>query len=175
MNLPTWITVSRLLGVPIVLILLLDPTSARAWTASGIFLVAAGTDWIDGYLARRLDQVTELGKFLDPLVDKLLVLAPLLALVELGKVPAWGVFIILARELTIAGWRVNPTFQAQSVPGANIWGKVKTVSQIAAVTVLIAPLNETFQPLTLTLFWLAVVATCVSGILYLWPRSLSKD
>ena len=107
MNLPTWITVSRLLGVPLLLILLHQPTDRDRWISLVIFLVAAGTDWLDGYLARRLNQVTDLGKFLDPLVDKLLVLAPLLALVELGQVPGWGVFLILARELTIAGWRVS--------------------------------------------------------------------
>ena len=174
MNLPTWITVSRLLGVPCVLILLLDPTPARAWIALGVFLIAAGTDWVDGYLARRLNQVTELGKFLDPLVDKLLVLAPLLALVELGKVPAWGVFLILARELTIAGWRVNPTFQAQTVPGASIWGKAKTVIQIAAIACLLAPLSETWQLFAQILFWLAVAITCLSGMLYLLPQSQPK-
>ncbi|MEM9004973.1 MAG: CDP-diacylglycerol--glycerol-3-phosphate 3-phosphatidyltransferase [Cyanobacteria bacterium P01_F01_bin.86] len=174
MNLPTWITVSRLLGVPIVLTLLANPTPARAWVAVGVFLIAAGTDWVDGYLARRLDQVTELGKFLDPLVDKLLVLAPLLALIDLGKVPAWGVFLILARELTIAGWRVNPTFQSQSVPGANFWGKAKTVVQIGAIACLIAPLNNVWQPITLALFWLAVVLTCASGIMYLLPSSQSR-
>ena len=173
MNLPTWITVSRLLGVPIILILLLEPTPFRTWLALGTFLLAAGTDWVDGYLARRLNQVTELGKFLDPLVDKLLVLAPLLALTELNKVPAWGVFLILARELTIAGWRVNPAFQAQGVPGATVAGKVKTVAQIIAIAVLLAPLEETWQPLTLTLFWLAVAITYGSGALYLWPRSRS--
>ncbi|MGD1944194.1 MAG: CDP-diacylglycerol--glycerol-3-phosphate 3-phosphatidyltransferase [Leptolyngbyaceae cyanobacterium] len=171
MNLPTWITVSRLLGAPLVLILLLDPTPQRAWWAVGIFLVAASTDWVDGYLARRLDQVTELGKFLDPLVDKLLVLAPLLALVELNQVPAWGVFLILMRELAIAGWRVNPSFQTQSVPGANLWGKAKTVLQIIAVAFLLAPLPTAWQPLGLVLFWLSVVLTWVSGALYLWPRS----
>jgi CDP-diacylglycerol--glycerol-3-phosphate 3-phosphatidyltransferase len=76
MNIPTWITVSRLLGVPLLLLLLQTPTAAQRWWATGIFVVAASTDWLDGYLARRLNQVTELGKFLDPLVDKLLVLAP---------------------------------------------------------------------------------------------------
>lgn len=171
MNLPTWITVSRLLGVPIVLILLRHPTSTQAWIAVGVFVLAASTDWVDGYLARRLDQVTELGKFLDPLVDKLLVLAPLLALIELGKVPAWGVFIILARELTIAGWRVSSSFQTQAVPGANLWGKAKTVVQIIAIACLIAPLNEAWQPITQILFWAAVFLTCLSGALYLWPSS----
>jgi CDP-diacylglycerol--glycerol-3-phosphate 3-phosphatidyltransferase len=171
MNLPTWITVSRLLGVPLVLGLLLDPTPRRAWIAAAVFLLAASTDWVDGYLARRLDQVTELGKFLDPLVDKLLVLAPLLALIELGEIPAWGVFLILARELAIAGWRVNPTFQAQAVPGANLWGKAKTVLQIAAVTTLLAPLPTPWQPLAISLFWLSVLLTWISGAIYLWPRS----
>lgn len=171
MNLPTWITVSRLLGAPLVLILLLEPTPLRAWWAMGIFLVAASTDWVDGYLARRLNQVTELGKFLDPLVDKLLVLAPLLALIELGKVPAWGVFLILVRELGISGWRVNPTFQSQSVPGANLWGKSKTVVQIAAVACLIAPLPAPADRLGVWLFWASVGLTWVSGLLYVVPRS----
>lgn len=90
MNLPTWITLSRLLGVPFLLYLLREPTSLERWISLGIFLVAASTDWVDGYLARKLDRVTELGKFLDPLVDKLMVLAPLLALVELNQIPAWG-------------------------------------------------------------------------------------
>ncbi|WP_008311814.1 CDP-diacylglycerol--glycerol-3-phosphate 3-phosphatidyltransferase [Leptolyngbya sp. PCC 6406] len=169
MNLPTWVTLSRLLGVPIVLVLLAMPTPGRCWAAAGVFLLAAATDWVDGYLARRLDQVTELGKFLDPLVDKLLVLAPLLALVELGRVPGWGVFLLLARELTIAGWRVNPTFQAQQVPGANLWGKAKTVVQIVAVTLLILPLAAAGQEIAIATFWVAVALTWISGILYLQP------
>jgi CDP-diacylglycerol---glycerol-3-phosphate 3-phosphatidyltransferase len=167
MNLPTWITVSRLLGVPFLLYGMQVQTPAVRWWMVVIFLLAAGTDWLDGYLARRLNQVTELGKFLDPLVDKLLVLAPLIALVEWGRVPAWGVFLILARELTIAGWRVS----GQSVPGAAMWGKVKTVVQIIAIAVLIAPLGESFQSLGTGLFWLAVGLTWFSGALYLWPKS----
>ncbi|WP_448561186.1 CDP-diacylglycerol--glycerol-3-phosphate 3-phosphatidyltransferase [Trichothermofontia sp.] len=164
MNLPTWITVSRLLVVPFLLYGLQEPSDCLRWICLGIFLLAAGTDWVDGYLARRLNQVTDLGKFLDPLVDKLLVLAPLLALVELGQVPAWGVFLILARELTIAGWRVN---QAQ-ITGANLWGKLKTVTQIAAIALLIAPLPAGWQLPALGVFWLAVTLTIVSGVIYLW-------
>jgi CDP-diacylglycerol--glycerol-3-phosphate 3-phosphatidyltransferase len=136
-----------------------------------VFLVAAGTDWLDGYLARRLNQVTELGKFLDPLVDKLLVLAPLLALVELGQVPAWGVFLILARELTIAGWRVNPSLQGSTtIQGANVWGKLKTVSQILAIALLIAPLGETWRFPALVAFWVSVALTWISGAIYLLPQ-----
>ena len=171
MNLPTWVTVSRLLAIPPVLYGLHDPTPATRWIVVSIFLVAAGTDWVDGYLARRLNQVTDLGKFLDPLVDKLLVLAPLLALVELGMVPAWGVFLILARELTIAGWRVNPTLQGNTtITGANLWGKLKTISQIAAIALLIAPLSSDWHSFSLLLFWLSVALTLISGVIYLRPE-----
>jgi CDP-diacylglycerol--glycerol-3-phosphate 3-phosphatidyltransferase len=166
MNLPTWITFSRLLGVPLLLYLLYQPTAQLRWVSVVIFLVAAGTDWLDGYLARRLNQVTDLGKFLDPLVDKLLVLAPLLALIELGQVPAWGVFLILARELTVAGWRVSQT----TISGANIWGKLKTVSQIVAIALLIAPLPAVWTTPSLVAFWLSVLLTWVSGAIYLMPR-----
>ncbi|MDJ0703399.1 MAG: CDP-diacylglycerol--glycerol-3-phosphate 3-phosphatidyltransferase [Leptolyngbyaceae cyanobacterium MO_188.B28] len=174
MNLPTWITVSRLLGVPIILYVLLDPTPTYRWISVIIFLAAAGTDWLDGYLARRLNQITDLGKFLDPLVDKLLVLAPLLALVEMGEIPAWGVFLILARELTIAGWRVNPALQKGSgISGANLWGKVKTVVQMSAIAFLLAPLPEVWSIPSLTLFWISVGLTWISGAIYLWPVKLS--
>ncbi|MEM9948835.1 MAG: CDP-diacylglycerol--glycerol-3-phosphate 3-phosphatidyltransferase [Cyanobacteria bacterium P01_D01_bin.36] len=169
MNLPTWITFSRLLGVPIVLIALLDPTDARRWISVVAFVIFAGTDWLDGYLARKLNQVTDLGKFLDPLVDKLLVMAPLMALVGMGLVPAWGVFLILARELTISGWRVNPAFQKGSVPGAGMWGKVKTVVQIIAIALLLAPLSAPWPLVGVILFWVAVALTWISGLLYLRP------
>ena len=169
MNLPTWITVSRLLGVPILLYGLQSPTIETRWIMVAIFLVAAGTDWLDGYLARKLNQVTDLGKFLDPLVDKLLVLAPLMSLVELGQIPAWGVFMILARELTIAGWRVDPNLQ-KSVQGANFWGKLKTVSQILAIALLIAPLPQEWSVVTLSLFWISVALTWISGLIYLLPE-----
>jgi len=166
MNLPNWITFSRLLGVPFLLYGLQHSTVQARWICLGIFLVAAGTDWLDGYLARKLNQITDLGKFLDPLVDKLLVLAPLLALIELGEVPAWGVFLILARELTIAGWRVSKT----AISGANIWGKLKTVSQIVAIALLIAPLPDMWTIPSLVAFWISVILTLISGTIYLWPE-----
>lgn len=171
MNLPTWITFSRLLGVPFILYFLHEPTAAHRWICLAIFLLAAGTDWLDGYLARKLNQITDLGKFLDPLVDKLLVLAPLLALVELGQVPAWGVFLILARELTIAGWRVSQT----AISGANFWGKLKTVSQIAAIALLLAPLSETWKLPSLAAFWASVALTLISGAVYLLPAQPSRE
>jgi CDP-diacylglycerol--glycerol-3-phosphate 3-phosphatidyltransferase len=169
-NLPTWITLSRLLAIPPLLYGLHQPTTTWRWVCLGVFLLAAGTDWVDGYLARQLNQITELGKFLDPLVDKLLVLAPLLALVELQVVPAWGVFLVLARELTIAGWRVNPSLQGNGeIQGANLWGKLKTITQIVAIALLIAPLPATWQTTAVAAFWISVVMTLISGLIYLQP------
>ncbi len=176
MNLPTWITVSRLLAAPILLVTLFLTDPFWQWFSLVIFLIASLTDWVDGYLARRLNQVTDLGKFLDPLVDKLLVLAPLLVLVEQQLVPAWGVFLILARELTVAGWRVNPSLQGKtSISGANIWGKLKTVTQIAAIALLIAPLPAPTLTIGIWLFWAAVALTLISGAIYLWPATPSAS
>lgn len=168
MNLPTWITVSRLAGVPFLLVLLENPTPQTRAIAVVIFLVVALTDWLDGYLARKLDQVTDLGKFLDPLVDKLLVTAPLLSLIHLQQIPAWGVFLILARELTIAGWRVTGE---KKIQGANLWGKAKTVTQIAAIALLIYPINDLGSQIALILFWAAVILTLISGLIYLLPQT----
>ena len=170
MTIPNWITFSRLLGLPFILYGLHNPTVETRWICVAIFIVAAGTDWLDGYLARKLNQISELGKFLDPLVDKLLVLAPLLALIELGQVPAWGVFLILGRELAIAGWRVNQT----TISGANIWGKLKTVSQIVAIALLIAPLPPAWTTPSAIAFWISVAFTLISGGIYLWPQNLSN-
>jgi CDP-diacylglycerol--glycerol-3-phosphate 3-phosphatidyltransferase len=173
MTLATWITISRLLALPFLLYglqshTLEEPTATTRWICLGIFLVAASTDWLDGYLARQLDQVTDLGKFLDPLVDKLLILGPLIALVELGQIPAWSVVLILTRELAIAGWRIQ---QAQ-ITGANWWGKIKTVVQIVAVSLLIAPLPGLWTTVAVLTYSGSVVLTVVSGIVYVWPQTV---
>jgi CDP-diacylglycerol---glycerol-3-phosphate 3-phosphatidyltransferase len=166
MNLPNSITLSRLLGLPVVVYCLYSDSLTVRWIGVAVFLVAALTDWLDGYLARKLDLVTDLGKFLDPLVDKLLILIPLLILIDLHLVPAIGVCLILARELTIAGWRVG---QAQ-ISGANIWGKLKTVSQIIAIAMIITPLSiESWHFYGLVAFWLSVAFTLISGLIYLIP------
>ena len=176
-TIPTWVTLSRLTAIPVILVALSGHSDEFSrWLALVAFLVAALTDWLDGYLARRLNQVSDLGKFLDPLVDKLLILAPMLILVQLRQVPAWGVFLIVARELAITGWRGSPTVEPHSNPitesnpqppqivGANLWGKAKTVMQIVAVAALILQL-----PGALLLFWLALALTLISGIIYVWP------
>lgn len=170
MNLPNWITLSRLLVLPILLYCLAAPTTQTRTFSMIIFSLAAATDWLDGYLARKLNQVSELGKFLDPLVDKLLILGPMLALIELGQVPAWGVFLVLARELAIAGWRVTPSMTGKTtVVGANIWGKLKTVSQIIAIALLIAPLPANWAIVATIAFWISVFLTLLSGVIYVLP------
>ncbi len=175
MTLATWITVSRLFALPFLLYGLQDNIVASVptvrWICLAIFIVAASTDWLDGYLARKLDQVTDLGKFLDPLVDKLLILGPLIALVELGQIPAWSVVIILTRELAIAGWRVQQT----QISGANWWGKIKTVLQIVAVSLLVAPLSGVWVPISLGVYAASVVLTVVSGIVYVLPPALPSS
>lgn len=175
MNLPNSITISRLLGLPFIFYFLHAPTDRDRAIAAVIFVIAANTDWVDGYLARKLNLVTELGKFLDPLVDKLLVLGPLLLLIELGQVPAWGVFLILGRELAIAGWRVNPNLTGRSnIQGANLLAKLKTVIQMLAIALLIAPLPASWQSVALIAFWISVVLTLVSGVVYILPQTADK-
>jgi CDP-diacylglycerol---glycerol-3-phosphate 3-phosphatidyltransferase len=172
MNLPNSITLSRLLGLPVVVYCLYSDRLDLRWLGFGVFLVAAATDWLDGYLARKLNQVTDLGKFLDPLVDKLLVLIPLLVAIDLHLVSAVGVCLILTRELTIAGWRVG---KAQ-ISGANIWGKLKTTSQIVAIAILIAPLSiANWQLYGAIAFWLSVALTLISGSIYLLPTPTTSS
>ena len=174
MNLPTLVTSTRLLAVPLVMIgLTWSPWSP--WLTLSFFLAAAWTDWLDGYLARKLQQETELGKFLDPLVDKLLVIGPMMALVEKQVIPAWAVFVIIARDLIISGWRVSQT----TVTGANRWGKWKTVVQLSAIAGLLIPTQwidlQNYKILTLlnqvgfVLFWLSIPLTVLSALIYLWP------
>ena len=183
LTLPTLVTLLRLLAVPLVILGLSIKLWSPWWTLS-FFCGAAWTDWLDGYLARRLNQETDLGRFLDPLVDKLLVLGPMMALIERGILPAWGVFLIVARDLIISGWRVNqPT-----VSGANQWGKLKTVVQLSAIAGLLIPtqlslsldasvLNEIephwilvmLNQTGMWLFWISLPLTVFSALIYLWP------
>lgn len=174
MNLPNSITLSRLLGLPAIVYCLYSDSPTWQSIGLAVFLVAAATDWLDGYLARKLDLVTDLGKFLDPLVDKLLVLIPLLVLIDLHLVSAIGVCLILTRELTIAGWRVGKT----QISGANIWGKLKTVTQIVAIAMIMTPRFlavsvsgsiDNWHLASAIAFWISVILTLISGFIYFLP------
>lgn len=177
-TLPTWVTLSRLIAVPIIFGLFIwQDSELSRLIALSVFIIAAITDWLDGYLARKLNQITELGKFLDPLVDKVLTIALFLLFIELGQVPAWAVFLIITRELLITAWRGAPSSSSSSgssdtgnstVVGANLWGKAKTVMQIVAIAALLVKI-----PYAIVFFWIAFALTLISGILYVVPASKS--
>ena len=176
-TLPTWVTLSRLIAVPIIFGLFSwQDSELSRLIALSVFIIAAITDWLDGYLARKLNQITELGKFLDPLVDKVLTIALFLLFIELDQVPAWGVFLIITRELLITAWRGAPSSMSSpageetksQIIGANFWGKAKTVVQIVAIAALIIK-----SPYAIVLFWIAVALTLISGILYVVPSPKS--
>jgi CDP-diacylglycerol--glycerol-3-phosphate 3-phosphatidyltransferase len=173
-TLPTWVTLSRLIAVPIIFGLFIwQDSELTRLIALSVFIIAAITDWLDGYLARKLNQITELGKFLDPLVDKVLTIALFLLFIELGQIPAWAVFLIITRELLITAWRGAPTAandvsetKKPQIIGANFWGKAKTVMQIVAIATLLVKI-----PYAIGFFWLALALTLISGILYVVPKS----
>lgn len=132
LNLPNLLTLARIFAVPVVVVLLLfDSRAAGMWAAS-IFGIAAVTDFIDGWLARKWQVETVLGKFLDPLADKLIVMAALIMLIPLDRVPAWAVFIIMAREMVITGLRSIASSEGIVIAASDL-GKYKTIYQMVAI------------------------------------------
>ncbi len=167
MNLPNKLSTLRILLVPVIIILLFLNTFAGDLAALIIFILAALTDKYDGYYARKYDLITALGKILDPLADKLLIYGVLIAFVQLGKITAWPVIIIIARGLAVTGLRVVAADQG-SVIAASMWGKVKTTIQIITVIALIIdPLIINLPYLLVrSLIWIAVLITIYSGYKY---------
>lgn len=136
MNLPNKITISRILLVPIFMIVLFLPIPYANLIAALIFVIAAATDGIDGHIARSTNQVTNFGKFLDPLADKLLVTSALIALVGQMKLPSWVAIIIIAREFIVTGLRLIAVNEGKVI-AAGMSGKIKTVTQIIATVLLL--------------------------------------
>ena len=136
MNLPNKITVSRILLVPIFMIVLFLPIPYASLIAALIFIIAAATDGVDGHIARSTNQVTNFGKFLDPLADKLLVASALIALVGQLKIPSWVVIVIIAREFIVTGFRLIAVNEGKVI-AAGMSGKIKTVTQIIAIVLLL--------------------------------------
>jgi CDP-diacylglycerol--glycerol-3-phosphate 3-phosphatidyltransferase len=163
LNVPNVLTVLRILAVPVIVVALLDETPNGDALAAAVFSLAAITDGLDGYIARRRQQVTTFGKLMDPLADKLLIVAALIALVSLGRVAAWVAMVIIARELAVTGLRSLAVGQGVVI-SASWLGKVKTGLQVAAVIALIvwepAPLGVDL------LVYLAVAVTVISGADY---------
>ncbi len=163
LNLPNFLTLLRILAVPVVVVALLDGTPHGDTLAAIVFALAALTDGLDGYIARSRDSVTTFGKLMDPLADKLLITAALISLVSLDRLPAWVAMVIIAREFAITGLR-SIAADRGVVIAASWMGKVKTVLQIGAVFALII-----FNPAPLwvdALVYLALAATVISGFDY---------
>lgn len=177
MNLPNSLTIIRIILIPIFVVILLVRIPYGDYIAALIFSVAALTDSLDGYLARKRREVTTLGIILDPLADKLLVTAALISLVELSRIPGWTAIVILGREFAVTGLRAIKAEQGIVIP-ASWMGKVKTISQIAAILLVI--LEKSFQqvfsfPLGLWMLYLAVIITVVSGIEYFYKFKISDQ
>ena len=167
MNLPNKLTVLRVLMIPFfVLFMLLEIAGAAdKWIAVGIFVAASFTDFLDGYIARKYHLVSNFGKFMDPLADKLLVSAAMICLVELGRLPAWVVIVIISREFIISGFRLIASDNG-IVIAASYWGKFKTVFQMAMIIVLICNLGGVFAVVETALIWISLILTVVSLVDY---------
>ncbi len=205
LNLPNSVTLVRIFLVPILVVVLLTPPWAAARVAANleamsfaswlgrtvawlshwrevvgvaIFLTAAATDWLDGYLARRRGQVTTLGKLLDPIADKLLTVSAFISLVELQAAPAWMVVLVVGREFAVSGMRSIAAARGVII-AASPWGKFKTASQVVAITLLI--LTNTLERwgrygfLGVAFLWVVVVLAIVSAVDYFARFARSVD
>lgn len=174
LNLPNLLSLSRIFLAPFVMLLLTNwtdfpfPGLARwdvTWgdfLAGLVFIIASLTDAVDGYIARSKGLITNLGKFIDPLSDKVLVVAALIALVELGRVPGWMVMVIVARDFVVSGVRMAAATRGTVIAASKL-GKLKTVAQIVAIVMLIFRL-----PLDIQVMWISVFLTVWSGVAYVY-------
>src|SRR5699024_11183675 len=180
MNLPNKITISRIFLIPFFILILTLPLDWGAWeigsttlpithfVAAVLFLIASLTDWLDGYIARKYNLITNMGKFLDPLADKLLVSAAFILLVELGLAPAWIVIVIISREFAVTGLRLVASGEGIVLAASNM-GKLKTVSQILAIALLMLhnyPFSYLNIPVDMIVLYIAFILTTWSGIDY---------
>lgn len=184
MNLPNKITLSRIILIPIFMVFMLAPLPLGTIALGNedvpiahiigacIFIFAALTDWIDGYIARKYNLVTNMGKFLDPLADKLLVSAALISLVELGLAAAWMVIVIIAREFAVTGLRLVAAGEGEVLAASQL-GKIKTMVQMIALAALLfhdQPFASFGVPIGAIGLWLAVFFTILSGWDYFYKN-----
>jgi CDP-diacylglycerol--glycerol-3-phosphate 3-phosphatidyltransferase len=168
LSLPNGITILRILVIPLILVLLFYMGRGYQLLTAVLFLGAAVTDTIDGYLARRRGMVTTLGKFLDPLADKLLIVTALIALIPAREISVWMVIVIVGREIAITGLRGIAVSQGMVISASTL-GKYKTVFEAASIFFLI--LNGSyffmnFRPIGLVLLWIALGIAVISGVDY---------
>ena len=167
MNLPNKLTILRIIMVPFFVFFLLTDVAgpANKWIALVLFAAASLTDLLDGKIARKYNLVTNFGKFMDPLADKLLVCSAMICLIEMGKLPAWVVIIIIGREFIISGFRLVASDNG-IVIAASYWGKFKTVFQMIMIIVMIADLGGVFDMIGTILMWIALALTIISLLDY---------
>lgn len=171
MNTPNKLTVLRMIMVPFLVLFMLTGWGGEAnrYIVLAIFAVASITDWFDGYLARKHNLVTNFGKFMDPLADKLLVCSAMICMIEQGCLEAWIVIIIIAREFIISGFRLIAA-ESGIVIAANYWGKFKTVSQMVMIILLILNFGGVFDILEQIFVWLSLALTVISLVTYIWQN-----
>ena len=157
--------------VPFLVVFLLTGWGGEAnrWICLAIFVAASVTDWFDGHLARKYNLITNFGKFMDPLADKLLVCSAMICMIEVDKLPAWVVIIIIGREFIISGFRLIAA-ENGIVIAANYWGKFKTVSQMIMIILLLIDLGGVFDILEQIFIWLSLALTVISLITYIWQN-----
>jgi CDP-diacylglycerol--glycerol-3-phosphate 3-phosphatidyltransferase len=166
-NVPNLLSLSRILSVPVFIILMLEPSPLRALIAGTVFALASATDWLDGYLARKWGQVTKIGKLLDPIADKILILSALVVLVKIQPdiVPAWMAIVLIGREFAVTGLRSIASTEGIVIPAEN-WGKYKVGAQITAVLSLILDYyhnSEWFENLGSVALWVAMILAVYSA------------
>ena len=175
MNTANKLTLCRVVMIPIFIVLLYLEFAGHLWVALAVFILASITDFVDGYVARHYNQVTDFGKFMDPLADKLLVMSAMVWFVEVGWMPAWACFVVIARELAVTGLRlvaggqglglspVRAAVEQGLVIAAGKSGKVKTASTMVCICLLLAIPNETLRLVCVAVI---LVTTVYSGVEY---------
>ena len=167
MNLPNKLTIARVIMIPFFVLFMLTGLGGAAskWIALAIFIIASLTDLLDGHIARKYNLVTNFGKFMDPLADKLLVCSAMICLVEMGKLPAWIVIVIISREFIISGFRLIASDNGRVI-AASYWGKFKTTFQMLMICLMIADISA-LSAVTAAVRWIALILTVVSLVDYL--------
>lgn len=179
LNIPNILTMLRIAAIPLMAFLLMSPTKSAGFWAAALFSLASITDWLDGYLARRMGIVTVFGKFLDPIADKLIVMAAMIMILPFGRVPAWMVLVILGREIIITGLRGIASSEGIVIQASDL-GKYKTIFQLTAIIGLLLHydynwffgidhplLQVNMHNVGMFFLWVAFILTVWSGIDYL--------
>lgn len=172
MNLANKITLIRVLLVPVFMFVLYSDINYSSYIAGAIFVIASLTDTLDGYIARSRNLVTNFGKFVDPLADKILVSAAFISLVELGKIPGWVVVVIISREFIITGFRILAASEGVTIAASPI-AKIKTITQLVAIVTLLFnnfPFDKIGFPFDMIMLYISLFFTVLSGIDYLYKN-----